>query len=135
LELLLNLLWLLLALPACWLWRHGRTAPNERKFSCILALGCALVLLFPVISATDDLHAMRAEMEESAPNKRGVRPSDNEKGNFRTAHHVSAAVVFVPNLFQLDFAAWLDPDRSVLIFPAVASINRDSRAPPAFRLA
>ncbi|MGD0790332.1 MAG: hypothetical protein ABR920_01060 [Terriglobales bacterium] len=31
----------------------------------VCALGCALVLLFPVISATDDLHAMRPEMEES----------------------------------------------------------------------
>ena len=62
-ELLLNLAWLLLALPAYWLWR-GRT--STRKFSsaqCLLALGCLLVVLFPVVSATDDLRVMRAEME------------------------------------------------------------------------
>jgi hypothetical protein len=40
---------------------------------CLLALGCAVVLLFPVISATDDLRAMRSEMEESAGSNREVR--------------------------------------------------------------
>ena len=45
----------------------------------LLALGCALVLLFPVISATDDLHAMRAEMEESATSKRAVPQAGSEK--------------------------------------------------------
>jgi hypothetical protein len=32
----------------------------------ILALACALVLLFPVISLTDDLHAEQAAMEDSS---------------------------------------------------------------------
>jgi len=70
-ELLLNLAWLLLALPAYWLWRRG-----TRRFSslqCLLALGCMLVLLFPVISASDDLHAMRSEMEDSSVSKRAMR--------------------------------------------------------------
>jgi hypothetical protein len=38
-----------------------------------------VVLLFPVISATDDLHAMRAEMEESATSKRTVLHAGSEK--------------------------------------------------------
>jgi hypothetical protein len=81
-ELLLNLVWVLLALPAYWLWR--RSAGSQRgpsPLQCLLVLGCALVLLFPVISATDDLHAMRAEMEESASNKRTVRQAGSEKGS------------------------------------------------------
>jgi len=71
-ELLLNLFWLLLAMPAYWLWRYSRTAPQRRKFNalqCFLALGCLLVILFPVVSASDDLRAMRAEMEESSSKK------------------------------------------------------------------
>jgi hypothetical protein len=82
-ELLLNLTWLLLALPAYWLWRRGATA-RRRRFSsleCLLALGCALVLLFPVISATDDLHVMRAEMEDSAASKRAVRQAGSDKSS------------------------------------------------------
>jgi hypothetical protein len=81
-ELLLNLVWLLLALPAYWLWRCGAGARAVRRITALqflLALGCALVLLFPVISATDDLHAMRAEMEESAASKRAVRQAGGEK--------------------------------------------------------
>jgi len=73
-ELFLNLCWLSLLLPAWLLWRQrtfstGSSGPGKGPtthpliFICVL--GCALVLLFPVISASDDLHAMRPEMEES----------------------------------------------------------------------
>jgi nicotinamide riboside transporter PnuC len=81
-ELLLNLVWVLMALPAYWLWRRAaepRMARRVTALQCVLALGCTLVLLFPVISATDDLHAMRAEMEESSSNKRAVRQAGTDK--------------------------------------------------------
>ena len=84
-ELLLNLAWLLLALPAYWLWRRRAPAGAEHKFNAVqvlLALGCVLVLLFPVISASDDLHAMRAEMEDSSSNnKRTVRQTGSDKNS------------------------------------------------------
>jgi hypothetical protein len=83
-ELLLNLAWMLLAVPAYWLWRRDAGARPARRVSslqCLLALGCALVLLFPVISATDDLHAMRAEMEDAAVSKRAVRQAGSEKAS------------------------------------------------------
>jgi hypothetical protein len=35
-----------------------------------------LMLLFPVVSATDDLHAMRPEIEESNPSKQIARQVD-----------------------------------------------------------
>jgi hypothetical protein len=72
-ELLLNLAWVLLVLPAYWLWRRDAGLRDARwvtSLQCVLALGCVLVLLFPVISASDDLHAMRAEMEDSSVSKR-----------------------------------------------------------------
>jgi hypothetical protein len=80
-ELLLNLAWLLLALPAYWLWRASRSVPAQKfnSLQCLLALACMLVILFPVISATDDLHAMRAEMEESPAGKRTARQASNDK--------------------------------------------------------
>lgn len=83
-ELLLNLAWLLLALPAYWLWRRGsraRLASRVNSLQCLLALACALVLLFPVISASDDLHAMRAEMEDSSVSKRTVRPAGSDRNS------------------------------------------------------
>jgi hypothetical protein len=83
-ELLLNLAWLLLALPAYWLWRRAvgtRLARRVSSLQCLLALGCVLVLLFPVISASDDLHAMRTEMEDSSISKRTVRQAGSEKNS------------------------------------------------------
>src|SRR5271167_1513560 len=89
-ELFLNLCWLSLLVPAYLLWRRrisstasgspeGSAARRPLVFVC--ALGCAFVLLFPVISASDDLHAMRAEMEESSPGKRGVCQATGEKAS------------------------------------------------------
>jgi hypothetical protein len=72
-ELLLNLAWLLLILPGYWLWRRSTHSRHANSRQCLLALGCAFVLLFPVISASDDLHAMRAEMEDPSSCKRVVR--------------------------------------------------------------
>jgi len=72
-ELFLNLCWLLLAVPAIWVWHEARSAQPGRRFQSrrsLLLLACLVVLLFPVISASDDLQAMRPEIEES-----GVRDS------------------------------------------------------------
>jgi hypothetical protein len=65
-ELFLNLCWFSLLVPAFFLWQsRSSSSPTYRPLVFLCVLGCGLVLLFPVISATDDLHAMRPEMEES----------------------------------------------------------------------
>jgi hypothetical protein len=97
-EQLLNLAWLLLALPAYWLWRRG-----TRRFSslqCLASLGCLLVLLFPVISASDDLHAMQTEMEDSSVSKRTVcqAASDKNSGWLNRMHGPPAALASVVRL-------------------------------------
>jgi len=82
-ELALNLLWLTLALPAIWMWRHESVrAQNCRSFARVrpfVLFGCVLMLLFPVVSATDDLHALRQEIEESSPSKRMVKQASGDK--------------------------------------------------------
>ncbi len=71
-ELFLNLCWIALLLPAYLLWRRRVSCGpwTRASFVIICTLGCALVLLFPVISASDDLHAASQAMEES---ERGFR--------------------------------------------------------------
>lgn len=74
-ELLLNVVWLLLAVPAVWVWMrasNGRPAAFGR-LSCMMVLACVLMLLFPVVSASDDLHAMRPEIEESSLSKKAAQ--------------------------------------------------------------
>jgi len=56
------------------LWRRRVSSEpwTRASFVMICTLGCAIVLLFPVISASDDLHAVSQAMEES---ERGFRHS------------------------------------------------------------
>ena len=70
-ELALNLIWVCVALSGCALLvgnlsrasglPAGRTS-NRQK---IIAMGCALIILFFVISMTDDLHDQEIFVEES----------------------------------------------------------------------
>jgi hypothetical protein len=138
-ELLLNLAWLLLAIPAYWLWRRSMPANRRHGFSslqCLLALGCALVILFPVISATDDLHAMRAEMEESPVSKRSIQRGSSDKNPISHPRLQSPPALLtsaVPLLAVTEFpASSLQKISFLPIAPPVASAGR---APPARSLA
>ncbi len=138
-ELLLNLAWLLLALPAYWLWRRSfdtRAQGRLGSLQCLLALSCLLVLLFPVVSATDDLHAMRAEMEESSPGKRGVRQAAPEKTSVWHGRwqNLPAVVATSASLGPVS-AAWHILLPLSLSLPVAPLIFRASRAPPCSHLA
>jgi hypothetical protein len=78
-ELLLNLLWLILALLAaltCWLVPKpaGKTGDGYR-FRLFAFAAFLLALLCPVVSASDDLNALRTDMEESSSGQPGVKKS------------------------------------------------------------
>jgi len=82
-ELFLNLLWLMLALPAFLVLRHhsasARSSGKPSHPGSLVLLGCLLALLFPVVSASDDLHSASIEMEESSVSKRAVKQSPGAK--------------------------------------------------------
>ncbi len=125
-ELLLNLFWLTLTLPAIWMWRRESVCAKDcggfERIRPFLLFGCLLILLFPVVSATDDLHAMRQVMEESSASKRMVKQGAGDKSiaalshsgallalvlllvSFRPSHkvcgHVSMADVALPQLLH-----------------------------------
>src|SRR5579872_6132087 len=105
-ELLLNLLWLTLALPAIWMWQHQSvSAKNCRCFNRIrpiVLFGCVLLLLFPVVSATDDLHAMRQEIEESSPSKRVVKQAVADKSLARIMTAGPLPALILPATIVLD---------------------------------
>lgn len=138
-ELLLNLFWLTLALPAIWVWRHEsvyvRDCRNFDRIRPFVLLGCVLLLLFPVVSATDDLHALRQEIEESSPSKRLVRQAVGDKCLTRLSIASTLPALFFPVSFDRD-------DRvcgRVLVSPVRLPEPRNfgtasSRAPPCSRL-
>ena len=134
-EYFLNCCWLLLFVPALWVWRrHTLSISNKhyRSTTCLVALVCAVFLLFPVISASDDLHAMRAEMEECGSGKRAFRQAPEQRTSM-LFHSPPLATRLTPT-----FVFWFpnqisrrstDPH---LVVPVSASFSLlSSRAPPA----
>jgi hypothetical protein len=141
-ELFLNLCWLSLLAPAYLLWRQrilslkvcnraGSSPVPPLLFLCVL--GCTLVLLFPVVSASDDLHAMRAEMEESSPCKRTVCQAGGEEKacvwNSRWQH--VCAVVATAAAFRFTGESRREFLTLSLLVPAAPTILPAGRAPPA----
>src|ERR1044071_9253193 len=65
-ELLLNIVWLAIALTAfARLASWSRTEPDRRRVAAaFVATACVVALLFPIISITDDLSASVAAVEE-----------------------------------------------------------------------
>lgn len=138
-ELLLNLAWLLLVLPAYGIWRQGAVAKRQTCFNSrqgLLALGCLLVLLFPIISATDDLHAMRAEMEEPGTSKRSVRQASPDKFSVKVSRlHHWPAILENASPFALSCDGWRESVITSSSPLPPPSILRAGRAPPIFGLA
>jgi hypothetical protein len=132
-ELFLNLLWLLLAVPAVWVWRKARCRQAHstgQSRQCVLILACLLTLLFPVVSASDDLQAMRPEVEESAT-RSGLRSSSHGK--------LSTLLGICGNYVVSATRAFVSPDRSVrgqvvplaVLLPGAELVpTRAGRGPP-----
>jgi hypothetical protein len=59
----------------------------------LVVLSCGLVLLFPVVSVTDDLHPLRPEMEESNRSKKIKGTADNSSQQAGVFGPVPAQVV------------------------------------------
>ena len=71
-ELLLNLAWFAIA-AAMLVGFARRVWPDRKQFLLALAaLGCALLLLFPAVSISDDLHMQPFFAEDSSASKRLV---------------------------------------------------------------
>ena len=134
-ELLLNFLWFMLVLPAFLVWRYQLSPLRQQgrlhQSRSLVLLGCLLVLLFPIVSASDDLHPVSAEIEESGPFKRTVKQSPGIKAASWT-HHATGAALPVQAFSlrpesRLLFAMSAFVVRSAWQTPV---LGRDSRGPP-----
>ncbi len=83
-ELLLNLIWVALAMGsfAVFMRRRQSTRDGTVDWRSLLTLACVLLLLFPVISASDDLHPTQALTEEATKRVQHVAfPQNFSTGN------------------------------------------------------
>lgn len=110
-ELFLNSVWVLVVAAGVYSWlRHGRPAFAERHLS-IVALAMLGVILFPVISVSDDLWSLHNPAETDTCQRRDHRAT--------SPHSVfpTAAALPVPVFAGLSFSV-----RRVLIQQAIAFV-------------
>jgi hypothetical protein len=94
-EAVLNLIWLIVALAGVWVWRFrwARSRQNSNRWApteCV-AIVCALALLFPVISLSDDLHPESLAVDSSTGKRNGSQLlarslQPHEPGKIAKAH-------------------------------------------------
>jgi hypothetical protein len=127
-ELVLNLAWVLLAASMFGLWlRHSPRAAGDRRMQ-LVALAVLLLILFPVISVTDDLQAIQNAAETDCCQRRGHAGSG--------AHPLCASPAAMPlsafagvSLAELRVAIHASPAAPHRDDPALYPIQ--NRPPPA----
>ena len=130
-ELLLNTIWLVLSLLLLGTFMHRRRRiVNCSRCCAFVAIAFVLVLLFPFISASDDLHAAQFTNEEVAATKRLQRNSSVVKHVVPHPPVLPVAVAPVVNPLALS---------SVMVHPIVDSraanvysASPEGRGPPSF---
>jgi hypothetical protein len=127
-ELFLNLAWALLALVGVCLWLRFLPQHCAHRKTQLVALALLVLVLFPVISVTDDLQAMQNPAEVDSSQRR-----DHIVSNAHPALPPIAALpplLFseIPLVFLRSAAPGKLPAR-VFDLPALASIQ--NRPPPA----
>jgi hypothetical protein len=113
LEIFLNIVWLCvgLALSAWWL-RAVRRGDSDMRWSTLIAVCLLVLLLFPVISMTDDLVAMSA-------------PAETEHNGVRRHDAVHAMPVALLDGFILLSVALMGAVSSMI---AISRVRRDTFA-------
>lgn len=130
-ELLLNVVWAVLAGTAISAFLSS--APGQRKqfVLAFAALCCALLLLFPSISVSDDLHFQAVVSEDANPNKKLINAAHISVEHFTTILFVLGALL--AGLFRVIGFIWI-----ATATPYLSSLlNRPilGRAPPVFSAA
>jgi hypothetical protein len=134
-ELLLNLAWVTLALMALGAFlrqrRSGSRTARIPYTKALLALACVLVLLFPVVSASDDLHPTQAVLEDATKRiSQMAAPLQHLHGNGPMTGLPAMLAVLL--LCSLPVLQWRQPDVQDGRLLAREHLPRVGRAPPSF---
>ncbi len=124
-ELLLNFVWLALAMAALAIWVVAPVSGSgrRREFYCgIIILACVMVLLFPVISANDDLWGAQLAIEDS--------PAAKAKLNSAAGQFAPALVTQAQHVVPVFTVVWTLAHPVSPIATSLTSFSVPQRAPP-----
>jgi hypothetical protein len=134
-ELFLNIFWFLIAVAGLIFWRTQRAHQSRIRSHAAwrewTAFVCSMVLLFFVVSLTDDLHAELMLIEECSSSRRlaACPPHSSPPQNGATSH-AWMVPASSPNIPSFAFISSIIPVSES--FPLRLSCDRASgRAPPA----
>ena len=138
-ELALNLVWVVVALLGFVLLRanlsrtstHPDREPSNRQK--IIAMTCTVVILFFVISMTDDLHEQQMAAEESRSSRVTIESASPSRSDAHPLVTAAFALFFAPARISFDMSAvrnLLEP-LEVSFTAALARRSLCLRAPPA----
>jgi hypothetical protein len=136
-ELLLNLAWVLVAIAAVVLWlrpkRRGLSAGRVSLFLQSVALACALAVLFPAISATDDLHAAQLAVEAQDVARKVLRSMNTVSSSSAVdwLHFLPAFLLLAVMMAPCHRFVRTVSECSLFVLEAVSFSSLISRAPPA----
>jgi hypothetical protein len=123
-ELFLNVFWLCvtLAAPLAWLVERAQQPSRRRIAVSLFAFACIAILLFPVISATDDLHIVQVASEDSSACKKLI-----QAGGHLAAIGIACAVL----LEQPALWSGITDTEQVISARESEPVNISNRPPPA----
>jgi hypothetical protein len=137
-ELILNLVWLFIAIALVCVWRtqwaHQRLRPaHGRRVQEWSAVGLALVLLFFAVSMSDDMHSEIVALEELSGNSR----DHLHLGGTQPVPHPPSLLHAVWSLMATDLPSFSDsiavdamPFEKLLVDSRPSGSPKSNRAPP-----
>jgi hypothetical protein len=134
-EQLLNLLWAALALgtlSAFWLRQRagvGRTMATHPM--ALIALLTALIIIFPVISVSDDLHPTMADVADPAKRILQVAPQLHQLQSVPSTVFLVSFLVFQVSSALVSRPDWFLEDTAVRALVR-ERVPNDGRSPPRF---
>lgn len=126
-ELVLNLGWVVLATLMCWLWLHHAPIQGADRRTQLVALALIILILFPVISVTDDFASLQNAAETVCRERKDI------VGAISHAALHPVVATFPPHFAQLSFESFYVAVLDNLLPPAVkvpAMASIQNRPPP-----
>jgi hypothetical protein len=136
-EIVLNLVWVVVALASIAIWKYrwlpSRLHSRNSALPELVALVCALALLFPSISLTDDLHPEIVAVDASSGKRNGcqILVPASQRGRATSNVAVHAAAMHAPGAPTESIVT----SRLVVVFsrisyPAIVCSSQHGRSPP-----
>jgi hypothetical protein len=134
-ELLLNLIWVVIALSALTVfgarWSGHTCEDGASHLTAWIALLTVIIVLFPVISVSDDFHPVVASSEDPARRSLHLSASIHQAKAAPSVVSLAAILLLLTLTASIALPTWFTRATPGVI-PACARAPQEGRSPPCF---